>query len=256
MALVQSPNNGLVGLSAMASGRVPLQDAPSAVMNSPMGRRNASASAAVAQQRLLEHSQGVKLGHGNNITNNGQQQIQWEMHASKVAGGGGNKVAVNVQVDEREKSLSGLHRRSAAGPTALLKKFEAARASALNPLQVRQQVLTVTSSKQQMFEPNLDNGILAKKLAASRANAAAYQQQQSRQHAVPVLTSKQQPDGQMLHEQSVENVRIWQKHYRKAFPQMVFYFDGLPKEQAHKLSSYIRGLGAVCRLDSRLEACD
>jgi hypothetical protein len=109
LSIVQSPNNGLLLTMAPASGRVPLRDAPSAVLNSPMGRNASTTLAAAAQQRLLEHSQAVKLVRSNADSRLGIGQ-QREMHASRVAGAGNNRVMVNVQVDERERSLSGLQK--------------------------------------------------------------------------------------------------------------------------------------------------
>ncbi len=43
----------------------------------------------------------------------------------------------------------------------------------------------------------------------------------------------------------LENVRQWQKHYRKAFPEYVFYFDSVPYEIRYKCSKQIEALGAV-----------
>ena len=45
-----------------------------------------------------------------------------------------------------------------------------------------------------------------------------------------------------------ETLRQWQKHYRKAFPAFVFYFESLPEDMRRQCSKRINGLGAV-RLD-------
>ena len=42
-----------------------------------------------------------------------------------------------------------------------------------------------------------------------------------------------------------DNIRQWQKHYRKVFPQFVFYFDGMPEDTRSKCSKQVLALGAV-----------
>lgn len=38
---------------------------------------------------------------------------------------------------------------------------------------------------------------------------------------------------------------MWQKHYRKAFPGFVFYFENIPDELALKCYKQVKGLGSV-----------
>jgi hypothetical protein len=38
----------------------------------------------------------------------------------------------------------------------------------------------------------------------------------------------------------------WQHHYRRLFPTLKFYFEGLPKDVCNKLVTQVRSLGAVC----------
>lgn len=45
---------------------------------------------------------------------------------------------------------------------------------------------------------------------------------------------------------SLESIRQWQRHYRKAFPQFVFYFESVPDDVRSKVSRQIQYLGAVC----------
>ena len=45
--------------------------------------------------------------------------------------------------------------------------------------------------------------------------------------------------------ESLDNIRQWQKHYRKAFPFFVFYFESIPDDVRSKYSKAIRALGAV-----------
>lgn len=43
----------------------------------------------------------------------------------------------------------------------------------------------------------------------------------------------------------VENVRQWQKHYRKLFPNFTFYFDSIPDDQKARFGKQVQLLGAV-----------
>ena len=45
--------------------------------------------------------------------------------------------------------------------------------------------------------------------------------------------------------ESLDNIRQWQKHYRKAFPYFVFYFESIPDDVRTKYSKAVRILGAV-----------
>jgi len=44
---------------------------------------------------------------------------------------------------------------------------------------------------------------------------------------------------------NLENVRQWQRHYRRQFPQFVFYFDSVPDEVKLRAIKQVRSLGAV-----------
>lgn len=44
----------------------------------------------------------------------------------------------------------------------------------------------------------------------------------------------------------LENIRQWQRHYKKAFPQFVFYFESVPDDVRRKMSQQVQMLGAVC----------
>ena len=46
-------------------------------------------------------------------------------------------------------------------------------------------------------------------------------------------------------EESLESVRQWQRHYRKAFPNFVFYFESIPDESRKQISRQIAHFGAV-----------
>ena len=51
----------------------------------------------------------------------------------------------------------------------------------------------------------------------------------------------------------MDEVRQWQKHYKKLFPSFVFYFESLPEDVRASSSKHVKSLGAVsqaCRFDS------
>ncbi|KAJ5594935.1 uncharacterized protein N7459_001143 [Penicillium hispanicum] len=43
---------------------------------------------------------------------------------------------------------------------------------------------------------------------------------------------------------TLDTIRQWQRHYRKAFPQFVFYFDSIPEDVRRKFSRQVVALGA------------
>lgn len=47
--------------------------------------------------------------------------------------------------------------------------------------------------------------------------------------------------------ETIDSIRQWQRHYRKAFPQFVFYFDSIPEDLRSKCSRQVLALGAVSR---------
>lgn len=44
---------------------------------------------------------------------------------------------------------------------------------------------------------------------------------------------------------TMDTIRQWQRHYRKIFPQFVFYFDSIPEDVRRKFSRQVVALGAV-----------
>ncbi|KAL6712158.1 Cdc7p-Dbf4p kinase complex regulatory subunit [Coniothyrium glycines] len=90
-----------------------------------------------------------------------------------------------VEVDDAEARRHGLVRRSGAQPTALTRKFEAAR----------------------------ENKLPAKQSAPRATN-------------------------------DLDTIRQWQRHYRKLFPQFVFYFDTVSASQKDKLLGRAQVLGS------------
>jgi regulatory subunit for Cdc7p protein kinase len=92
-----------------------------------------------------------------------------------------------------------------------------------------------------------------RKLASVREKKPAQQSQQPQQ--------LQRADrSQTIKGDNLENVRQWQRHYRRQFPQFVFYFDSVPDDVRQKAIRQVRSLGAVSdRLPSlfvrRLTVC-
>jgi regulatory subunit for Cdc7p protein kinase len=46
-------------------------------------------------------------------------------------------------------------------------------------------------------------------------------------------------------QENLNDIRQWQRHYKKLFPQMVFYYDNVPDETRHKIGKQIQLLGSV-----------
>lgn len=144
-------------LSNMANRRVPLANLPNAT-NSPFRAVNAKRKSHASDQRDLAY---------------GQPPQKRQM----------------VEVDDEEARRNNLLKRNANNPpTALQKKFEAARES--KPAQTQ--------------KPTSEN---------------------------------------------LETIRQWQRHYRKAFPQFVFYFESISDDARVKILRQVLALGAVrCHL--------
>lgn len=60
------------------------------------------------------------------------------------------------------------------------------------------------------------------------------------------ITSTVTDRAQKPTDESLESIRLWQRHYKKAFPQFVFYFENIPEEQRGRISRQVLSLGAVC----------
>ena len=55
--------------------------------------------------------------------------------------------------------------------------------------------------------------------------------------------------------ESLDNIRQWQRHYRKAFPYFVFYFESIAEDVRAKCSKAIRTLGAVSLTSAVAKFC-
>ncbi|KAJ5671964.1 hypothetical protein N7507_001091 [Penicillium longicatenatum] len=109
--------------------------------------------------------------------------------------------------------------------------MEAAENGARSPTQNRSSMVQGTDSKLFARRPNNANpSAFEKKLVAAR--------DKERQPQVKsVKGEKQSAD-------TLDTIRQWQRHYRKAFPQFVFYFDSIPDDVRRKFSRQVIALGA------------
>lgn len=94
-------------------------------------------------------------------------------------------------------------------------------------------VSTVQGTDSKLFTRRSNNtqpSAFEKKLVAARDKDRQPQSKSTRQEKPPA-----------------ENISIrqWQRHYRKAFPHFVFYFDAIPIEARSKCSRQVIALGAV-----------
>lgn len=72
--------------------------------------------------------------------------------------------------------------------------------------------------------------VLQKKLEAAREIKAVPKQAEKSQRVVS---------------ENLETIRQWQRHYRKMFPQFVFYFESIPEDVRSRVSRQAQTLGAV-----------
>lgn len=50
---------------------------------------------------------------------------------------------------------------------------------------------------------------------------------------------------QKASQDNLESIRQWQRHYKKIFPQIVFYYESIPEDMRSKISRRVQTLGAV-----------
>lgn len=79
-----------------------------------------------------------------------------------------------------------------------------------------------------------------KLLASAKENKVTQRVEQKIEQRVQQKVERQ---GKASHE-ALEDIRQWQRHYKRSFPTFVFYFESLPEEVRVKCSKWIRSLGA------------
>ena len=80
-----------------------------------------------------------------------------------------------------------------------------------------------------------------KLLASAKENKNIQRVEERIEQRVQQRVEKQ---GKASHE-ALEDIRQWQRHYKRSFPTFVFYFESVPEEVRVKCSKWIRSLGAV-----------
>lgn len=80
-----------------------------------------------------------------------------------------------------------------------------------------------------------------KLLASAKDNKSTQKEEQKIEQRVQQRVERQ---GKASLE-ALEDIRQWQRHYKRSFPTFVFYFESLPEEVRVKCSKWIRSLGAV-----------
>ena len=81
-----------------------------------------------------------------------------------------------------------------------------------------------------------------KKLLASAKESKTIQRAEERLEQR--VQQRVERHGKASHE-ALEDIRQWQRHYKRSFPTFVFYFESLPEEIRVKCSKWIRSFGAV-----------
>lgn len=78
----------------------------------------------------------------------------------------------------------------------------------------------------------------------SNAEANSFQRRlvAAREKGAPVKVAK----NEVQQQKEAENIRQWQKHYRKIFPSFSFYFESIPEDMRARFTRQVTALGAVC----------
>jgi regulatory subunit for Cdc7p protein kinase len=58
-------------------------------------------------------------------------------------------------------------------------------------------------------------------------------------------TSKAAEKAQKQGSDNLDSIRQWQRHYKKVFPQIVFYYESIPDDVRAKISRQVQALGSV-----------
>ncbi|KAI9759594.1 MAG: hypothetical protein M4579_002260 [Chaenotheca gracillima] len=111
-----------------------------------------------------------------------------------------------------------------------------------------------TQSQQQQSMENAEGRVFTKraptaqmtafdrKLLAVRGDKPAPAPQQQQLAAPSQKTTRSTTD--RASNENLETIRQWQKHYRKVFPSLVFYFESVPEDVRVKCSRQVTSLGA------------
>ncbi|CAG8032963.1 unnamed protein product [Penicillium salamii] len=84
---------------------------------------------------------------------------------------------------------------------------------------------------------NTDSKLFARR--SNNATPSAFEKK-----LVAAREKERQPAAKPIKVENLDSIRQWQRHYRKAFPSFVFYFDSMPEEMRRKCSRQVIALGA------------
>ncbi|KAJ5549992.1 Regulatory subunit Dfp1/Him1 central region [Penicillium sp. DV-2018c] len=90
---------------------------------------------------------------------------------------------------------------------------------------------------------NTDSKLFTRRSNNARPSAFERRLVAAREKDRQVAAAKQ-AKAEKNNEHTMESIRQWQRHYRKAFPQFVFYFDSLPEDLRRRCSRQVMALGA------------
>lgn len=79
---------------------------------------------------------------------------------------------------------------------------------------------------------------------ASSTQSAVQKKLEAAREVKPSQKPVERP--QKTTQDNYDTIRQWQKHYRKVFPQYVFYFENIPADARTRATKQIVALGAVC----------
>ena len=97
----------------------------------------------------------------------------------------------------------------------------------------------------------LDNHGLQRR-ALAQPTAFDKKLEAARRRPLSQAAAKAERQAEKAAEENLESIRAWQRHYRKAFPKFVFYFESVPEETRAKFAKQVTSLGAVSSLDTIL----
>lgn len=108
---------------------------------------------------------------------------------------------------------------------------------------------TLRTPPRQQARPNSDaRGLIQGKSGNTQSTALDRKLAAAREKQHPHRQSRAQPPRAA---DNLDTIRQWQSHYRKVFPQIVFYFESIPEDVRIRCARQITSLGAVCDLPIR-----
>lgn len=100
-----------------------------------------------------------------------------------------------------------------------------------------------TLTRQSLAQQEADSKLFMRK--GSNAAPTAFEKKLAAARERKPHAQKVDPRAVQKQGDSLESIRQWQRHYKKAFPQYVFYFESVAEDVRSKVSRQIQYLGAV-----------